>query len=136
MRPLFRRLFPLLALALVACDNVETPTFSQPEPGEALSGGSTTVMKFDQNAYSMPSANLAPMRRLDFSVGNSFFRNPWVIAPASTTARDGLGPLLNTNACQNRNARNCATIARNQRPKTISATNACKRPVFCAAQAA
>lgn len=101
MRPLFRRLFPLLALALVACDNVETPTFSQPEPGEALSGGGTTVMKFDQNAYSMPSANLAPMRRLDFSVGNSFFRNPWVIAPASTTARDGLGPLLNTNACQN-----------------------------------
>jgi len=101
MRPLFRRLFPLLALALVACNNVETPTFSQPEPGEALSGGSTTVMKFDQNAYSMPSANLAPMRRLDFSVGNSFFRNPWVIAPASTTARDGLGPLLNTNACQN-----------------------------------
>lgn len=101
MRPLFRRLFPLLALALVACDNVETPNFSQPEPGEALSGGSTTVMKFDQNAYSMPSANLAPMRRLDFSVGNSFFRNPWVIAPASTTARDGLGPLLNTNACQN-----------------------------------
>ncbi|WP_313410066.1 di-heme oxidoreductase family protein [Stutzerimonas kunmingensis] len=101
MRPLFRRLFPLLALALVACDNVETPTFSHPEPGEALSGGSTTVMKFDQNAYSMPSANLAPMRRLDFSVGNSFFRNPWVIAPASTTARDGLGPLLNTNACQN-----------------------------------
>ncbi len=101
MRPLFRRLFPLLALALVACDKVETPTFSQPEPGEALSGGSTTVMKFDQNAYSMPSANLAPMRRLDFSVGNSFFRNPWVIAPASTTARDGLGPLLNTNACQN-----------------------------------
>ncbi|WP_312143309.1 MULTISPECIES: di-heme oxidoreductase family protein [Stutzerimonas stutzeri subgroup] len=101
MRPLFRRLFPLLALALVACDNVETPTFSQPEPGEALSGGSTTVMKFDQNAYSMPSANLAPMHRLDFSVGNSFFRNPWVIAPASTTARDGLGPLLNTNACQN-----------------------------------
>lgn len=101
MRPLFRRLFPLLALALAACDNVETPTFSQHEPGEALSGGSTTVMKFDQNAYSMPSANLAPMRRLDFSVGNSFFRNPWVIAPASTTARDGLGPLLNTNACQN-----------------------------------
>lgn len=40
-------------------------------------------------------------RRLDFSVGNSFFRNPWVIAPSSTNARDGLGPLFNTNACQN-----------------------------------
>ena len=34
-------------------------------------------------------------------MGNSFFRNPWVIAPATTTARDGLGPLFNTNACQN-----------------------------------
>src|SRR3546814_10241172 len=41
------------------------------------------------------------MRRLDFSVGNRFFRNSGGIAPASTTARDGLGPLLNTNACQN-----------------------------------
>ncbi len=38
---------------------------------------------------------------LDFHVGNSFFRNPWVKAPASTRARDGLGPLYNTNACQN-----------------------------------
>ncbi|AGA85722.1 di-heme oxidoredictase family protein [Stutzerimonas stutzeri] len=101
MRPLFRRLFPLLALALAACGTDETPRFEQAEPGEALSGGTTTVMRFDQNAFSMPSANLAPTRRLDFSVGNSFFRNPWVIAPASTTARDGLGPLFNTNACQN-----------------------------------
>ena len=101
MRPSFRRFFPLLAVFLAACGNDETPRFEQAEPGEALSGGNATVMKFDQNAFSMPSANLAPMRRLDFSVGNSFFRNPWVIAPASTTARDGLGPLLNTNACQN-----------------------------------
>lgn len=100
MLPLFRRLLPLLALALAACGD-EAPRFEQAEPGEALSAGSATVMKFDQNAFSLPSANLAPMRRLDFSVGNSFFRNPWVIAPSSTTARDGLGPLLNTNACQN-----------------------------------
>ncbi len=101
MRPLF---FPvvalLLALGLTACDE-NPPRFEQAEPGEALSGGSTTVIKSDQNAFSMPSANLSPVRRLDFSVGNSFFRNPWVIAPSSTTARDGLGPLLNTNACQN-----------------------------------
>lgn len=60
-----------------------------------------TVRKTDQNAFSLPSANLSPTRRLDFSVGNSFFRSPWVIAPSTTTARDGLGPLFNTNACQN-----------------------------------
>ncbi|WP_136474723.1 di-heme oxidoredictase family protein [Pseudomonas sp. DG56-2] len=94
------RLSPLLlAMTLAGCD--DAPRFTQAEPGEAFAGGKTTVNKRDQNAYSMPSANLAPSRRLDFSVGNSFFRNPWVIAPATTTARDGLGPLFNSNACQN-----------------------------------
>lgn len=100
MHPLLRPVTILLVtLALAACDETQ-PRFEEAEPGEALSGGDATVMKFDQNAFSMPSANLAPVRRLDFSVGNSFFRNPWVIAPSSTTARDGLGPLFNTNACQ------------------------------------
>ncbi|RMU67716.1 putative thiol oxidoreductase with 2 cytochrome c heme-binding site [Pseudomonas syringae pv. aptata] len=89
----------LTTLVLSACD--DAPRFTHAEPGEALSGGSATVRKSDQNAFSMPSANLAPVRRLDFSVGNSFFRSPWVIAPSTTTARDGLGPLFNTNACQN-----------------------------------
>ncbi|MDI3356933.1 c-type cytochrome [Pseudomonas sp. UYIF39] len=87
-----------LALGLSACD--DAPRFTQAEPGEARSGGSATVRKSDQNSFSLPSANLPPSRRVDFSVGNSFFRNPWVIAPSTTTARDGLGPLFNTNACQ------------------------------------
>jgi CxxC motif-containing protein (DUF1111 family) len=87
-----------LALGLSACD--DAPRFTQAEPGEARSGGSATVRKTDQNSFSLPSANLPPSRRVDFSVGNSFFRNPWVIAPSTTTARDGLGPLFNTNACQ------------------------------------
>ncbi|RXT68893.1 di-heme oxidoredictase family protein [Pseudomonas syringae] len=89
----------LTTLAVSACD--DAPRFTHAEPGEALSAGSATVRKSDQNAFSMPSANLSPVRRLDFSVGNSFFRSPWVIAPSTTTARDGLGPLFNTNACQN-----------------------------------
>ncbi|MGG2023667.1 di-heme oxidoredictase family protein [Pseudomonas sp. S8] len=88
-----------LALGLSACD--DAPRFTKAEPGEARSGGATTVRKTDQNAFSLPSANLPPSRRVDFSVGNSFFRSPWVIAPSTTTARDGLGPLFNTNACQN-----------------------------------
>ncbi|SDH81348.1 CxxC motif-containing protein, DUF1111 family [Pseudomonas benzenivorans] len=99
MLPPLRLLLPLLALGLAACD--QAPRFTQAEPGEALSAGNATVFKRDHNAFSQPSANLSPSRRLDFSVGNSFFRNPWVIAPATTTARDGLGPLFNTNACQN-----------------------------------
>jgi CxxC motif-containing protein (DUF1111 family) len=92
-------LFLLVASALGGCD--DAPRFAAAEPGEARSGGSATVNRSDRNAFSLPSANLSPTRRLDFSVGNSFFRNPWVIAPSTTTARDGLGPLFNTNACQN-----------------------------------
>jgi CxxC motif-containing protein (DUF1111 family) len=100
MPTLLSRLLVLpLLLIIGACD--QPLRFTQAEPGEALSAGSATVFKTDQNAFSMPAANLAPSRRLDFAVGNSFFRNPWVTAPATTTARDGLGPLFNTNACQN-----------------------------------
>ncbi|WP_087018787.1 di-heme oxidoredictase family protein [Thaumasiovibrio subtropicus] len=65
------------------------------------SGGDTTTSKQGPNAFSQPATNLALTDRIDFSVGNSFFRNPWVAAPASTDARDGLGPLFNTNGCQN-----------------------------------
>ncbi|MGY4531028.1 CxxC motif-containing protein (DUF1111 family) [Pseudomonas sp. TE3786] len=92
----------LLALSLVAlsaCD--DSPRFTQAEPGEALSGGQTTVVTQNREAFMRPSENLSHERQLDFAVGNSFFRSPWVIAPSTTTARDGLGPLMNTNACQN-----------------------------------
>ena len=99
--PVLPRLLPLLLAALLAGCDARQPDFSQAEPGEALSGGHTSVAQADHNAFSLPSANLTPVRRLDFSVGNSFFRAPWVIAPSTTTARDGLGPLFNTNACQN-----------------------------------
>ena len=71
------------------------------EPQNPRLGGMTSVNQSDRNAFSRPSANLSPLRQLDFKVGNSFFKAPWVMAPASTTARDGLGPLINTNACQN-----------------------------------
>jgi CxxC motif-containing protein (DUF1111 family) len=99
MLPLLR-LSPLfLALFIAACD--DKPRFTRAEPGEALSGGATTVFQSDRNAFAMPSANLSNSRSLDFSVGNSFFRSPWVTAPTATTARDGLGPLFNSNACQN-----------------------------------
>ncbi|MFW7524300.1 di-heme oxidoredictase family protein [Vibrio ostreicida] len=68
---------------------------------QVTSGGGTSVKKQGANAFSLPAGNLPMTGRLDFSVGNSFFRNPWVQAPASTDARDGLGPLFNTNGCQN-----------------------------------
>ncbi|WP_306168851.1 di-heme oxidoredictase family protein [Halomonas sp. MMSF_3323] len=73
---------------------------SPPIQNDPRSGGEGSVSQFDHNAYSLPLGNMSMTKRLDFSVGNSFFRNPWVVAPASTDARDGLGPLINTNSCQ------------------------------------
>src|SRR3546814_6711446 len=32
-------------------------------------------------------------------VGNNFFNDNWVTAPASTEARDGLGPVFNAQSC-------------------------------------
>ncbi|WP_040399530.1 di-heme oxidoreductase family protein [Aquaspirillum serpens] len=68
-------------------------------PGEELSGGETTVHEVGQNAFSLPFANLRGERRTDFAVGNSFFKKNWVQAPASTTARDGLGPHFIARSC-------------------------------------
>ncbi|WP_061289347.1 di-heme oxidoreductase family protein [Azotobacter vinelandii] len=96
----FHRLTLLLALGLGACDG-QAPDFGRAEPDEALSAGSATVRRSDRDAFAQPAANLTASQRMDFAVGNSFFRKPWVIAPSSTTARDGLGPLFNTNACLN-----------------------------------
>ncbi|MEM7100259.1 MAG: di-heme oxidoredictase family protein [Pseudomonadota bacterium] len=46
-----------------------------------------------------PAAHLDSEGRLKFYTGLSFFKAPWIKSPASTTARDGLGPLFNANSC-------------------------------------
>lgn len=82
----------LMVVFLTACD--------APEPPYKVSGGKTSTTVQDHNAFSMPAANLSITRRDQFFIGNAFFTNPWVSSPASTTARDGLGPVFNTNSCQ------------------------------------
>lgn len=67
--------------------------------GEEYSGGETTVFQNGQNSFSMPLANISREKRREHVVGNSFFNKNWVVAPASTTARDGLGPLFHARSC-------------------------------------
>lgn len=69
------------------------------EPGEELSGGQATVFDTTPNAFSQPIPGLEREQELLFFVGNSFFNQNWVAAPASTTARDGLGPRFNARSC-------------------------------------
>ncbi|POB01158.1 di-heme oxidoreductase family protein [Halopseudomonas oceani] len=99
LHPLLRASALLVPVLLISNLTQATET-TYPIQDTPLTGGDGSVKQHDQNAYSLPLANMSMTKRLDFSVGNSFFRNPWVVAPASTDARDGLGPLFNTNSCQ------------------------------------
>jgi CxxC motif-containing protein (DUF1111 family) len=83
-------------LMLTACHNRTTDTAELLDPA---SGGATTVRDATRKAFSRPAANLDVQRRGEFFIGNAFFNSPWVVAPASAGARDGLGPLFNARSC-------------------------------------
>jgi CxxC motif-containing protein (DUF1111 family) len=83
-------------LTLAACTSEEQ---LRPEPGEELAGGETTVFESGARAFALSARNLASEHESGFFVGNSFFNKNWVIAPSSTTARDGLGPTFNARSC-------------------------------------
>ncbi|MDO5769074.1 MAG: di-heme oxidoredictase family protein [Psychrobacter sp.] len=67
---------------------------------EIKQGGDTGLSITSSESYSKPSSNIPASRKGDFFIGNAFFKQPWVSAPASTDSRDGLGPLFNVAACQ------------------------------------
>lgn len=102
------RIFLVAAIALLvsACGSDDAASDLRERADEVLSGGATTFTKLNpnvslaQHAYSQPAANLGTQERALFAVGNSFFTSPWVSAPSSVSARDGLGPLFNAAACQ------------------------------------
>ena len=66
---------------------------------DANLGGDTTRAEVSRNAFSLPAPQLTNEQRRMFEVGDSFFTQNWVTAPASTEARDGLGPTFNAQAC-------------------------------------
>lgn len=95
-------LVPLVVTALVlvviaACSRGDDRIFGQ-ETLDSQLGGETTRSALN-NAFGLPAANLTGEERLAFEVGDSFFTQSWVMAPASTNKRDGLGPVFNARAC-------------------------------------
>lgn len=64
-----------------------------------LPGGDLTHTDFSRNAFSHPGPNVKGETKLQFGVGNSFFKIGWPEAPASTADRDGLGPTFNAISC-------------------------------------
>lgn len=88
------RSFLALTLALIGAS-----THAADDPLGENVGGDTTVYATGRNAFSFPAANLSDTERTRFFIGNSFFKRNWVEAPASTLARDGLGPHFIARSC-------------------------------------
>ena len=94
-------LIAALLLAAVACDD---------DSGEGvvfhlMLGGETTSLSDGANAFELSARNLSNEERRTFEVGDSFFTQNWVTAPASTEARDGLGPTHSALSCSSCHAR-------------------------------
>lgn len=91
------RTYLLVLALLVACAGDPAPE----DPGAAFPGGDTTLrlLVSPNLAFTFPASNLSSERRAGFFSGNAFFNQAWVTAPATTTARDGLGPTFNATSC-------------------------------------
>lgn len=77
----------------------QTSQLADYEANEELSAGNCTTTDSSLRAFDRPTPNLSEKNFNRFQIGNSFFRSTWVTAPASASARDGLGPIFNANSC-------------------------------------
>ncbi|HEY0299092.1 MAG TPA: di-heme oxidoredictase family protein, partial [Arachidicoccus sp.] len=67
---------------------------------EELEGGVNGSINIASGvAFAQPLPPMLSAQVDTFKIGRSFFHTSWVVAPASTTAVDGLGPLFNQNSC-------------------------------------
>jgi len=94
----------VLVLWLTSCTPTQQSAAPHAEPAvvtdsRQLVADSATVFDDTRDAFSLPLPGLSPAGRARFFVGNSFFNQNWVTAPASTVDRDGLGPLFNARSC-------------------------------------
>jgi CxxC motif-containing protein (DUF1111 family) len=88
-----------LAAALLWSGCGEPPPPRGFETVELRPGGAATFTLRSLARLRTPSPGLGEADRNAFYLGDSYARKPWVLAPASTTARDGLGPLFNARSC-------------------------------------
>jgi CxxC motif-containing protein (DUF1111 family) len=91
----------ILSLNFYSCSNNDDDNYTplKAEDREQFSGGDATVFNVSQESFGFSIASLNLDEQTDFGVGNSFFRQTWISAPSSTTARDGLGPFFNAISC-------------------------------------
>ncbi|MEO7035178.1 MAG: di-heme oxidoredictase family protein [Polyangiaceae bacterium] len=92
-----RLAFSLLVLS--ACSGAGTHKPAAVVPADLKSGGLATTLDATSDAYSNSISGLDDVLAGEFSYGHSVFSQSWVIAPATTSGMDGLGPIFNARAC-------------------------------------
>ena len=98
LRPSAGLLLAVFTLFLAACQ-LGAGRFDLSQVYDERLGGDTTAFSSGKNAFELSARNLDTPLRRTFEVGDSFFNQNWVAAPASTQARDGLGPTMNALSC-------------------------------------
>ncbi|WP_413205633.1 di-heme oxidoredictase family protein [Rhodospirillum sp. A1_3_36] len=77
------------------------------DPAAARPGGASTHSgPFGRDAFLRTTPGLTDDQRMNVTLGNALFARPWVSAPSSTKAADGLGPLYNARSCRQCHLRN------------------------------
>ncbi|MGK0271409.1 MAG: CxxC motif-containing protein (DUF1111 family) [Cocleimonas sp.] len=66
---------------------------------ESFPGGETTVSLTPFPSSMLPAKNLPEYKRVLFHAGKALAHQPWIKAPTTTDARDGLGPIYNARTC-------------------------------------
>ena len=100
-KPALRRLFTLvvgisgLSSLMLLCGCDDSKTLNQ----QVLAGGAASYAATHLTRFDMPAPPLTDAQKADFYAGRALAHQPWVKAPTSTTARDGLGPLFNARSC-------------------------------------
>ena len=98
--PLAALLLPaVVAMLIAACQVPDDEDIDLSTVYDIRLGGETTAFTSNRSAFEMSARNLNNELRRIFEVGDSFFNQNWVAAPASTEARDGLGPTHNALSC-------------------------------------
>lgn len=88
-----------LVAVIVECACAQAPTASRLMSSEAQPGGATTFAPGALATFVKPAQNLSIVNKPGFYAGKALAEQPWVRAPSSTQARDGLGPLYNARSC-------------------------------------
>lgn len=89
-----RRIVAIVIVATAWLTSCQRAPQALPPPG-----GLATQSALGDRTFVLPKPTLDRAAQLRFWTGFALFRDPWVRAPASTTARDGLGPLFNARSC-------------------------------------